>query len=205
MAFNANDKPKSTNNFEREIMEEGLYPARLARIVEIGDQDGKFGVKTQVVFFFTIPSQTIEIEGKQMQKMMMTFPLNQTSNPDSILMKYMKAFGGATWEEVLNKPCMIEISHKTVKGEVRDNITNVVKPMNGVEVPMPDCDTYIFDFENPSKDVWDKLSEYRQSQVKQAVNYQGSKVEAMVEGKQYAEEQASDANTSHDYDDDIPF
>lgn len=201
MAFNANDKPKSTNNFKQEVLEEGLYPARLARIIEVGDQEDKYGVKTKVVFAFTIPSETIEIDGKQMQKMMMTFPLNQTSNPDATLMKYMKAFGGATWEEILNKPCMIEISHKTVKGEVRDNITNVVKPMNGVEVPMPDCDTYIFDFENPSKDVWDKLSEYRQGQIKQAVNYQGSKVEAMVEGKQYADEAAADAQ----FDEDIPF
>lgn len=207
MAFNANEAPKNNTKFAREVLEEGLYPAVLARVIEVGDQEDKYGVKTKVVLAFTIPSQSIEIDGEKKQKMMMTFPLNQTSNPDSTLMKYMKAFGGATWEEVLNKPCMIEISHKTVKGEVRDNITNVVKAMAGMSIPAPDCDTYIFDFENPSKDVWDKLSEYRQGQIRDAVNYPGSKVEAMLEGKQYAEEQKADAHTAadDDFDDDIPF
>lgn len=202
MAFNANEAPKSTGGFTREVMEEGLYPARLARVVEVGDQEDKYGIKTKVVLAFTIPSQTIEIGGEQKQKMMMTFPLNQTSNPDATLMKYMKALGGATWPDVINKPCMIEISHKTVKGETRDNITNVVKPMNGVDVAEPDCDTYIFDFENPEREVFDKLSEFRQGQIKQAVNYRGSAVEEMLEGGSTAPSGSAEASI---VEEDRPF
>lgn len=181
MAFNANDKPKQS--YEQEVIEEGLYPARLARIIELGDQEDKYGVKSRVVFCFTIPSQTIEIDGEQKQKMMMTFPLNKTSNPDATLMKYMKAFGAITWEDALGAACMIEISHKVKDGVTRANITNITRPIPGMSIDEPDCDSYIFDFENPSKEVWNMLSEFRQEQVKQAVNYQGSKVEALVEGK----------------------
>lgn len=179
MAFNVNDKPSMPN---QEVIEEGLYPARLARIIEIGDQEDKYGVKNRVVFAFTVPSQTIEIDGEKKQRMLMTFPLNKTSNPDSTVAKYVKALGGATWEDIIGKPCMIEITNKVVNGTPRNNITNVVKPMNGLEVAEPDCDVFIFDYDKPNKEVFEKLSEFRQDQIKQAVNYQGSAVQVMLEG-----------------------
>lgn len=203
MAFNVNDKPKMPQ-MQQEVIEEGVYPARLARIIEIGDQEDKYGVKSRVIFAFTTPSQTIEIDGEQKQRMMMTFPLNKTSNPDSTVAKYVKALGGATWEDIIGKPCMVEISHKVVQGVTRMNITNVTRPMAGFEVPEPDCDVFIFDYDNPSKEVFDKLSEFRQDQIKQAVNYTGSKVQQMLEGTtptQYEQEAVADNLT----DDDIPF
>lgn len=201
MAFNVNDKPKMP---QQDVLEEGVYPARLARIIEIGDQEDKYGVKSRVIFAFTIPSQTIEIEGEKKQRMMMTFPLNKTSNPDSTVAKYVKALGGATWEDIIGKPCMIEVSHKVKDGVTRANITNVTRPMAGFEVDVPDCDVFIFDYDAPSKEVFDKLSEFRQEQIKQAVNYNGSKVQQMLEGttpQQYAQDAVADNIT----DDDIPF
>lgn len=181
MAYNVNDKPKMPQT-QQEVIEEGLYPARLARIIEIGDQEDKYGVKSRVIFAFTIPSLSIEIDGEKKQRMLMTFPLNKTSNPDSTTAKYVKALGGATWEEIIGKPCMIEVTNKVVSGITRNNITNVVKPMNGLDVPEPDCDVFIFDFDAPDKGVYAKLSEFRQDQIKQAVNYQGSLVEMMLGG-----------------------
>ena len=180
MAFNANEKPTMP---AQEVIDEGLYPARLARIIEIGDQEDKYGVKSRVVFGFTVPSQTIEIDGEKKQRMFLTFPLNKTSNPDSTTAKYVKALGGATWDDIIGKPCMIEISHKVVNGVTRMNITNVVKAMAGLDVAEPDCDVFIFDFENPDKKVFDKLSEYRQKSIKEAVNYPGSEAERVLEGK----------------------
>lgn len=183
MALNTS-KPTSA---PQELIEEGLYPARLVRIIEIGDQEDKYGVKSRVVFAFTIPSQTIEIDGEQKQRMFMTFPLNNTANPDSTTAKYIKAFGADldkdAWNNMLGKPCMLEISNKVVNGVTRQNITNVVKPMAGVPVAEPDCDVFIFDFENPDKKVFDKLSDFRKDQIKQAVNYEGSAVEKMLDGK----------------------
>tara|TARA_R100001132_G_scaffold21999_1_gene19854 strand:- start:31472 stop:32077 length:606 start_codon:yes stop_codon:yes gene_type:complete len=201
MAFNVNDKPKMP---EQDAPEEGIYPARLVRIIEEGDQEDKYGVKSRVVFAFTVPSLTMELDGEKKQRMFMTFPLNKTSNPDSTVAKYVKALGGATWEDIIGKPCMIEISHRTKDGITRANITNVVKPMNGMEVAAPDCDVYIFDYDAPNKEVFDKLSEYRQDRIKNAVNYNGSKVQQMLEGttpQQYAQDAVADSIM----DDDIPF
>lgn len=200
MAFNANDKPV-TKGFDQELLEEGLYPARLARIIELGDQEDKYGVKTKVVFAFTLPTEHITIDGEKKQRMMMTWALNQTSNPDGTLMKYMKALQGATWEDVLTKPCMIEISHDKKGDKTYMNITGVVKPMAGMNIDMPDCDTYVFDFDKPDKKVFDSMSDFRQGQIKAALNYEGSKVQAMVEGKTVA----ADNNQSTDDSDDSPI
>lgn len=187
MAIDTTKAP--AKNFEQELIDEGLYAGRLARVIELGEQEDKYGKKEKVVLAFTIPSETIEIDGEQKQRMMMTFPLNHSTNPDSTLMKYMEALGGTTWPTVIGNPVMIEIKHKVVNGVTRMNINSVSKapkknPYTGEEffVPEPDCDVYIFDFENPDKEVFEKLSEFRQKQIKEAVNYPGSAVEAMLEG-----------------------
>jgi hypothetical protein len=200
MAFNANDKPV-TKGFDQELLEEGLYPARLARIIELGEQEDKYGVKPKVIFAFTIPTEHITIEGVKKQRMMMTWALNQTSNPDGTLMKYMKALQGATWDDVLGKPCMIEVSHDKKGDKTYMNITGVVKPMAGMSIEMPDCESYVFDFSKPDKKVFESMSDYRQGQIKDATNYEGSQVQAMVEGKPVA----ADNNQTSDDSDDSPI
>jgi len=194
-------KPTSADNGP---VEDGLYPARCVRIIEIGDQEDKYGVKSRVVFGFIVPSLKIEIDGEEKSRMFMTFPQNNTDNPDSTVAGYIKALGGSmedpvkAWETVIDKPCTIELSTVTKKGVDHTNITNVVRPMAGVTVPEADCDVFIFDFENPEKEVLDKLSEYRIGQIKDAVNYPGSKVEAMLDGKRSSDEGQSGAESEED-------
>lgn len=202
MAYNVNDAPE-TPSYNNELIPEGLYPARLARIVEEGVQEDQFGSKERVSFAFTIPSLEIEIKGEKKQRMFMPFSFNKTTNKDSTVAKAVRALGGVTWEDIIGKPCMIEIIHEAKKsGGKREKLNSVVRPVAGMDVPEPDCDVYIFDFDNPSKDVWEKLSEFRQKRIKEAVNYQGSKVEAMVEGRPMPAQQAANDDN---YDDDIPF
>lgn len=203
MAIDTTKKP--ANNFQQELIDEGLYPARLARVIELGDQEDKYGVKTKVVLAFTIPSETIEVDGEQKQRMMMTFPLNHTTNPDATLMKYMEALNGTTWEEVITNPVMIEIKHKVVNGVTRMNINSVSKapkknPYTGEEfvVPEPDCDVYIFDWDNPSKEVFEKLSDFRQEQIKSAVNYQGSPLQQLLDGQRSSGENQSGDESEED-------
>jgi len=169
MAFN----PQKRDKPQYELIEEGLYSARVARIIELGDQETKFGVKTQVVIGFTLPSLTIEHEGEQKQRMVWTFPINQTSNPDGKLMKYIKAVKSEAvhMEELLALPCMIEIIH-THKGEdTYANIGSITKPMTGMDIGMPDIDTYMYEFENGEDETFELIGEYRQNQVRAAVNF----------------------------------
>lgn len=170
MSFNPQEKEKR----EYDLIDEGLYGARVARVVELGDQETPYGTKTQVVIGFTIPSVKMELEGEEKQRMMWTFPMNQTSNPDSKLMKYIKAIkADAThMDQLINQPCMLEVTHTTKKdGTTYANISNVTKPMAGVDIEEPDCDTYMYEFANGEDEIFDKLGEWRQGQIKAALNW----------------------------------
>lgn len=207
MAFNVNDK--TDNRVEYDLIPEGPTAARCVRIVELGEQDTPYGKKEQVVLYFTVPNYTIEIDGEKKQRVLMTWPINISSNPDSNLMGYMKAFGAVDWDTALDSPCMLNIEHKEVtkngKTETKVNIKGAskvgsVNPYTGepFTVPEADCDKFIFDFQNPDKEVWEKLGEYRQGQIKSATNYEGSAVEEMLEGRTEATNTGGDAGESDD-------
>ena len=170
--FNPQEAPQTSF----ELIDEGLYSARLVRILEIGTQTDKFGSKPKVVLGFTIPSLTINIDGVEKQKMQWTskFGLNQTANPDGTLMKFVNAIDSKVthMKDLLGKPCMIEIKHSDPKpdGTQYANIANVTKPMAGLDIPEPDCDVMMFEYDKPDKEIWDKLSESRQEDMKKADN-----------------------------------
>lgn len=171
MAFN----PQQAEKKEYDLPEEGLYPARLARIIELGDQDTKYGVKTQVILGFVVPSLTVEVGDETKQRMFWTFPINQTSNPDGNLMKYVKALNpNAThMREMLGKPCMLELAHSKAKpdGTQYANISSITKPMTGIDIPEPDIEMWMYEFENGEDEIFEKIGEYRQEQVRAAVNF----------------------------------
>lgn len=169
MAFN----PQVRETKEYDIMPEGLYPARVARVIELGDQETKYGVKSQVVIAFGFPTETMEVNDEEKQRMMWTFPINQTSNPDSTLMKYIKAIkADATHlNQLINAPCMVEVSHTKKDDKTYANISSVTKPLAGMDIPELDMDAYMYEFENGEDEIFDQLGEYRQEQIKKAVNF----------------------------------
>lgn len=197
MSFNPQQQEKRTY----ELTEEGLYPARLARVLEIGTQTDKFGTKPKVVFGFTVPALKVTVDGVEKQKMIWTskFGINVTANPDGTLMKYINALDPTVthMKQMLGKACMIEIKHTkpNAEGTQYANIANITKPMVGLEIAEPDCDVFMFEADAPSKAIWDTLTEYRQADIQKADNWDA--IEAAMEGK------AAPADES--FDDDVPF
>lgn len=170
MSFN----PQVQEKKEFELIPEGLHAARVARVIELGIQKTPYGDKEQVVIEYLLPNETVEIDGVEKQKMKWSWPMNMTSNPDSNLMKIVKAIkpDATSLGQLVGMPCMIEISHaEDKKGVMRDNISNVTKPMAGIDIPEPDIDTYFYEFANGEDEIFEQLSEYRQNQIKQAVNF----------------------------------
>lgn len=170
MAFN----PQQQDKPQYELPEEGTYPARCARVIEIGDQNTPYGVKTQVVLGYTVPSLKVNVNGEEKQQMFWTFPINQTSNPDGNLMKHVKALkpDATHLNQCLNQPCLLTIKNQEAKdGKMYTNIEGVTKPMAGLDIPMPDCDVYMYEFENGEDEVFEKLGEYRQKQIRAALNF----------------------------------
>lgn len=181
MAFNGQewkDKKPEGKNFENDLIEEGSYPARLARVIELGDQDTPYGVKSQVKFMFTIPSISIEINGEKKQRVINTFPVNipDTFNDDSTLGKIIDALNPAMvgWSDLIGKECLISIKQETSKKDSSkkyNKITSYSKPIAGMNTPEPDCDTYVYEIDNGEDAVFDMLGDWLKEQIRGAKNF----------------------------------
>lgn len=173
MSFNPQEQEKR----EYDLPPEGSFGARLARVIELGVQSDRYGEKAKVVLGFLVPALTVEVDDEEKQRMIWTskFGLNQSRNPESTLMKYINAIDGSVThlDQLLGKPCTIELEHTDPKpdGTVYANIINVAKPMAGLEIAEPDCAVYMYEFENGEDEVFDLLGEWRQDQIREAVNF----------------------------------
>ena len=188
MAFNPQNTGV-TSTVKKELIPDGTYAGRLARVIELGKHEGKWGEKCQVVMSFTIPELTVEYNGETKQRMITPFSLNfpdegELLNPDSTVAKYCKALNSTAqgWGDLILKPCMLDISIEKSKssGKEYNKINSLMRPIGGLDVPMPDCETYVFEFHNPDMEVWEKIPEYYKEQIKQALNFEGSKLASMV-------------------------
>lgn len=214
------------------LPEPGNIPARLARIVEIGEHQTKWGVRPQVYLYFSLPTRIIDapesdFHGKQ--HMVRSAPLNYSSNEGSALVKdflmVMDPKFDINQDEMrldsfLTKPIYLTIDNKeTDKGDYC-NIMNTMGVPDGMPVGDLDTNPFIFDFDYPDPDVWRKyIGDYQKKKIMSAVNYHGSAVEAMVqkleamsaetEAPKPAQEEAPAApkpeGVGLDIEDDIPF
>ena len=182
--------PQDKSGIVRMIPDVGTVPARLARVIEIGIHDSKFGEKDQVVLFYSLPTRIIDQEesdyhGKQ--HMIRTAPLRKSSADKATLMKHVNVLNkeATDLDQLLDQPCFLTIIHNEVESAgtktTYANISNIVDVPEGLIVGDLDTTKFYFDFENPDEDIWTQyLWDNLREQIMSAVNYQGSAVEEMV-------------------------
>jgi hypothetical protein len=169
----------------------GIVPARIARIVEIGEHDTYYGVKDQLYIWYSLPTRLIDMpesdfHGKQ--SMIRTKPLRKSSSEKAALMlDHINILQPECQEldTLLNVAGFVTIDHNEVEsgGEVRTfaNITQVSGVPEGIDVGELDTPTFYFSFDAPDEDVWEnQLWDRIRDQIKDALNYKGSAVEEMV-------------------------
>jgi hypothetical protein len=180
---------------QHELPEEGTVPARLARIIEIGEhKQGIYGIKNLVHLFLSLPTRIIAGEGeyKGKQHMIRTPPLNYSANEASNLMQdYISVISPSLHQEILdaedeseldvspllNGPLFVTIQHN----DKYANVVNTSPVPEGMVVGELDTTPFIFEFDNPDPDIWTKyLWDGIRNRIKKAVNYPGSAVEEMV-------------------------
>lgn len=188
--FNPQDKSNS-GAFKIPNPKPGVVPARVARVIEIGEHDTRWGVKDLVHIYYSLPTRLIDapdsdFHGKQ--HMVRSAPLRKSSNEGSALMKdhIMILKPDCTdLEQLLTLPCFLQIQNDDVEsgGETRTftNIVQVSGVPEGIDVGELDTTPFHFSFDEPNEDVWnDFLWDRVRDQIKSALNYKGSAVEEMV-------------------------
>ena len=182
-----------------ELPSEGTVPARLARIIEIGEHEvSTYGIKNLVQLHYSLPTRIMQAEGdyKGKQHMIRSAQLNYSANESSNLMEdhiqpispsMFTRFCDAENEEsldltpLLNGALFLTITHNVTKNGTFANITNSSPVPEGMEVGELDTTPFIFEFDDPDADIWTKyLWDNIREKIQKAQNYPGSAVEEMV-------------------------
>lgn len=186
--FNPQDKQASGPSLP--LPDQGVVPARLARVVEIGVHDTFYGEKDQVILWYSLPTRIIDApdsdyHGKQ--HMIRTAPLRKSSSEKATLMEHVNCLNptATSLADLLDKPCFVTIVHNEVEsgGDSRTfaNISQVSGVPEGIAVDALDTKPFYFSFDEPDPEVWeDDLWDYLREQITEAKNYKGSAVEEMV-------------------------
>lgn len=166
-----------------EVMPAGPVAARCARIIEIGTQEDKYGRKDKAIIAFSIPGHLIEIDGERKQRFMSNpFGINLSNNEASTMFQYTKALNpeAKNLGDFLNKTCQLYISHyKKPDGSKGDQIDSIAAIMPGYEVPELDTEPFWFKWDDPDPALWDMIPDFTKRLIREALNYPGSKVEAI--------------------------
>lgn len=86
------------------------------------------------------------------------------------------------WPELLGAPCNVLVVHNPRDGKVYDNVGNVspATKLPGYVQPELQNPPVFFDLSEPNLEVFAKLPEFLQTRIKSNLNYQGSKLQALL-------------------------
>jgi hypothetical protein len=169
---------------------EGNVPARLVRVVELGEHDTDYGVKDQVQLWYSLPTRLIEDEGEYLGKQhhVRSQRMKNSTSQKASLWDHRAALDPSTvnFNELLGKPCYVQLKHNEVeKGGVTNTYCNIIAlsavPEGVTEIGELDTTAFYFDFDHPDADVWrNRLWDGLRETIQSAVNYDGSAVQDMV-------------------------
>lgn len=219
--LNAKKLPKSTggNRVKQEPLEIGSFEARLVGIVDMGMQDrsqGKFPKEPAHMIRFTyevadefmVDENGVEQEDKP-RWLSEEFPFNSLDKDLATSTKRYRAIDpedscDGDFPALLGMPLMLGVGQykKTVDGEeeIRNKVTGVTTITKKKAAKMPELvnEPQLFLLADPDMELFNQLPEWLRDKIKGNMEYRGSKLEALIEGKPVPEDKADD-------EDDIPM
>lgn len=170
----------------------GNYPARVRAIVGVGKRkafhEGSPPVDN-IKLIFTLPTIRAEIGGKEEQRELISNWVSAKLSARSTFGKYARAidskFNEHTFEpeSLLGKACTITVVHKRNDKTGADYavIEAVTPAMSGLQIDDVEKPAFYLDFDNPDEAAFKHVPKSLYKTLQGAVNYKGSKVEALVE------------------------
>lgn len=188
-AFNPNAEPDN-KEFERELIPEGPHKARCVRVIEIGDQysDLYDVTKTKAIIVFSLPEVLMNFGDLGEKQAFISHPwgINLTNDSRGDMSMYRAALdpkkettdlGG-----FLDRTCQISVKHKEREGKSTiAKIDSVAPLLSGIEVGEADTELLWLKWDDPDPEIYKILNDMTKDQIQNAVNYEGSVMQRMVE------------------------
>jgi len=163
--------------FVRTIPKEGLEPAILYSIIDLGSQDSKeYGMKRKLELTFELPNQKhVFAEENGEQCLVVSKRFTMSLHPKSGLFKVVKSITGAEPTgsfdimSLLGSRCLLNLVHKVVGDDTYCNIDALIKGTNDAV-----CENAFVQFDLSDFDqlVFDKLPEWKQKVIAGSPEYQ---------------------------------
>lgn len=186
------------------ILPSGTHIAVCTQLIDVGLQETPWGNKAKVWIQFEVPSERVEIDGKDLPMIVWanyTASLSEKANLRHDLEGWRgRAFTpdelkGFDLKSILGKACMISVVHRKPEGSSRTyaNIQSISALPKGTTAPQPEGPLVSFDIDAHTPDEYQALPEWLQKKVD--------------EGKENSAAQPETADNEPPplEDDDIPF
>lgn len=205
---------------QKQLIPEGQHMARIVRIIDLGLQKQRpFQGQEKAPAFeiqleFEFPNERIDVNGES-RPMWEKKRIKLSSHEKSTCYKWYNKLDpknehGGDWEQLIGKECAVFISHNPGKGKNEGRtfaqISDVMPLMAGMTVPPLENDAVIFNLDSPDMEVFASFPDWLQGIIKQNLQYDGSKLQNLVEGNpvKYTARAEGDAPSDQDADDTRP-
>ncbi len=195
----ASDKPRAPN------MEPGTYPARLVQIISLGIQKErpyKGEEKPPRLHIYTTYEFLDEFmkdeDGKDIPEKprwlseeipFMSLKADKAKSTLRYLALDPEQQYDGDWSQLAGTPAMVTVINEEDKrpdvDRTYDKIAAVstMRPKEAAKAPALVNEPKVFDFDEPDLEVFNALPDWLQDKIKDAVNYDGSKLQKLLKGK----------------------
>lgn len=162
-------------------VEPGVYMAVCVGVVDLGEQYSEMfkSYSNRVKFVWALPSETIEIDGKQEERQLSKEFAVSTSKKAG-LRAFLESWNGKTYSDddfseldlfhQLGKACQLQV----VLNETKEysNVANLMPLPKGMPAPVSQTAFFTWDMDHFDEDAFKKLPAWTQDQIKKSTQYQ---------------------------------
>lgn len=189
------------NRIEQPLLEAGMFPGRIVQVIDMGLQaqrpyQGKekapaneIMITYELVDTFCVDAEGVEQEDKPrwLSETIPLYSLDQDKAKST--QRYFaadpeNAFNG-DFSKIVEAPVNVSLVHNKKADKTYVNIaaTSSMRPKDAAKCPPLVNPAKVFDLDAPDMEVFGSLPEWVQEKIKGNLNYQGSKIQAAVDGK----------------------
>lgn len=230
MALNANKVPK-TGGSKQEVLEAGVYPARLVQVIDLGLQpqlawQGKdkppayqISLTYELVDEFMKDENGEDMEDKPrwISEIVNLFPLEADKAKSTL--RYLaldpEQVHEGDFSQLVGIPCNATLIVEEKKGVERNKVAGIsaMRPRDAAKCPELVNEPRVFDLDDPDMEVFNILPDWLKGKITENLEFTGSPLEEALGGKKEKpakaskkkEEEEEPAFDPDEEDEEIPY
>lgn len=197
MSLNVQEAPKGNSGTKSDPIEIGNYAGRVVQVIDLGLQNQRpFQGKPkppapEMMVTYELGTEFLKDEdgNDRMDKprwISESFPVNHISKEKAKSTLRYKAIdpnnkAAGSFPKLVKAPCTVTVVHnKKPDGAVYVNVGGITPPMKSMNIPDLVNPPKVFLLDEPDMEVFLSLPEWLQDKIKSNLNYNGSRLQALV-------------------------